>query len=53
MAASLDGAVEVINDTLAAESTNAVLSKSGGLVQPESSEVLFAKLNLTLSILFV
>ena len=36
MAAFLAGAVDIMSDTFAAESTNAVLSRLGGLVQPES-----------------
>ena len=53
MVAYFDGAVDVIKETFAAESTNAVLSRLGGLLQPEVEEILFAKLMLTLSILFV
>ena len=52
-AASFDGAVDLRRDTFAAESTNAVVSRFSGLVQPESEEILLAKLILTLSILFL
>ena len=48
MVAYFDGAVDVIKETFAAESTNAVLSRLGGLLQPEVEEILFAKLMLIL-----
>ena len=43
MAASFSGAPSVAKDTLAAESTNAVVFKSGGFEHPECVIVLFAK----------
>jgi hypothetical protein len=42
------GAFEFNKDTFAAESTSAVVSKFGGLVQPEVEIILFARLLLVL-----
>ena len=49
IAAMFAGAVDFARDTFAAESTNAVVSRFAGLVQPDSEIILFAKLCLTLT----
>ena len=49
MSAKFDGAFGCRSDTFAAESTNAVVFRFGGLVQPDIENILFAKLRLTSS----